>query len=392
MTVKYYAILTNQGAARLANATMLGSKLNLTQMAVGDANGVLPTPDPAQTKLINQKRIAPLNLLSVDPNNQSQIIAEQIIPENEGGFWIREIGLYDDEGVLIAVANCPETYKPQLQEGSGRTQTIRMILVVTNTEAITLKIDPSVVLATRKYVDDEVLELRLYVDDQMRNHIAAQDPHTQYAQKHNPTFTGEPKAPTPAAGNNTTRIATTEFVQAAITALINGAPATLDTLKEIAAAINNDPKFSTTINNALSGKQPLDETLTHLSGKDVAGLLTYLGLGEAAKRNVGTGANQIPDMGSFTLSVSGTGYQKLPSGLILQWGSISTPGIAQDAVTHFPIAFPNRCLRVLVSQDYTPDSGAVGYIACAGFSSDPVKFISRAGTPGLGASFLALGC
>ncbi|MCV7764691.1 phage tail protein [Escherichia coli] len=287
MTVKYYAILTNQGAARLANATMLGSKLNLTQMAVGDANGVLPTPDPAQTKLINQKRIAPLNLLSVDPNNLSQIIAEQIIPENEGGFWIREIGLYDDEGVLIAVANCPETYKPQLQEGSGRTQTIRMILVVTNTEAITLKIDPSVVLATRKYVDDKVLELKLYVDDQMRNHIAAQDPHTQYAQKHNPTFTGEPKAPTPAAGNNTTRIATTEFVQAAITALINGAPATLDTLKEIAAAINNDPKFSTTINNALSGKQPLDETLTHLSGKDIAGLLTYLGLGEGSALPVG---------------------------------------------------------------------------------------------------------
>ncbi|EFL9481538.1 phage tail protein [Escherichia coli] len=287
MTVKYYAILTNQGAARLANATMLGSKLNLTQMAVGDANGVLPTPDPAQTKLINQKRIAPLNLLSVDPNNQSQIIAEQIIPENEGGFWIREIGLYDDEGVLIAVANCPETYKPQLQEGSGRTQTIRMILVVTNTEAITLKIDPSVVLATRKYVDDEVLELRLYVDDQMRNHIAAQDPHTQYAQKHNPTFTGEPKAPTPAAGNNTTRIATTAFVRAAITALINGAPDTLDTLKEIAAAINNDPKFSATINNALSGKQPLDETLTHLSGKDVAGLLAYLGLGEGSALPVG---------------------------------------------------------------------------------------------------------
>ncbi|ELL4639803.1 TPA: phage tail protein [Escherichia coli] len=287
MTVKYYAILTNQGAARLANATMLGSKLNLTQMAVGDANGVLPTPDPAQTKLINQKRIAPLNLLSVDPNNQSQIIAEQIIPESEGGFWIREIGLYDDEGVLIAVANCPETYKPQLQEGSGRTQTIRMILVVTNTEAITLKIDPSVVLATRKYVDDEVLELKLYVDDQMRNHIAAQDPHTQYAQKHNPTFTGEPKAPTPAAGNNTTRIATTAFVQAAITALINGAPATLDTLKEIAAAINNDPKFSTTINNALSGKQPRDNTLTNLSGKDVAGLLAYLGLGEGSALPVG---------------------------------------------------------------------------------------------------------
>ncbi|EHN2352184.1 phage tail protein [Escherichia coli] len=355
MTVKYYAILTNQGAARLANATMLGSKLNLTQMAVGDANGVLPTPDPAQTKLINQKRIAPLNLLSVDPNNQSQIIAEQIIPENEGGFWIREIGLYDDEGVLIAVANCPETYKPQLQEGSGRTQTIRMILVVTNTEAITLKIDPSVVLATRKYVDDEVLELKLYVDDQMRNHIAAQDPHTQYAQKHNPTFTGEPKALTPAAGNNTTRIATTAFVQAAITALINGAPATLDTLKEIAAAINNDPKFSTTINNALSGKQPLDETLTHLSGKDVAGLLAYLGLGEAAKRNVGTGENQIPDMTSFA---SGDGWMKLPNGKILQYGrGAITPTLSTQTMRiTFSIPFPKKVDCAMLT--HSGDGGA----------------------------------
>ncbi|MEB0919922.1 phage tail protein [Citrobacter freundii] len=170
MTAKYFAILTNQGAARLANAAALGTKLNLTQMAVGDANGVLPTPDQAQTKLINQKRIAPLNLLTVDPANTSQIIAEQIIPENEGGFWIREIGLYDDDGILIAVANCPETYKPELQEGSGRTQTIRMILIVSSTSAITLKIDPSVVLATRQYVDDKVIEVKSYADGLMRAH------------------------------------------------------------------------------------------------------------------------------------------------------------------------------------------------------------------------------
>ncbi|WP_410401418.1 phage tail protein [Escherichia coli] len=395
MTVKYYAILTNQGAARLANATMLGSKLNLTQMAVGDANGVLPTPDPAQTKLINQKRIAPLNLLSVDPNNQSQIIAEQIIPENEGGFWIREIGLYDDEGVLIAVANCPETYKPQLQEGSGRTQTIRMILVVTNTEAITLKIDPSVVLATRKYVDDKVLELKLYVDDQMRNHIAAQDPHTQYAQKHNPTFTGEPKAPTPAAGNNTTRIATTEFVQAAITALINGAPATLDTLKEIAAAINNDPKFSTTINNALSGKQPLDETLTHLSGKDVAGLLAYLQLGEAAKRDVGTGNNQLPDMSAFGMSRNGqTAWDILPNGMIRQAGTVTLTPVGNfnaqvlGGVTYythyyrvnFPRQFPNAqiaTLATLASSEFSKQTTMAGKSLSTHRDTDSGADVSR---------------
>lgn len=185
MTAKYYAILTNQGAARLANATALGTKLNLTQMAVGDANGKLPTPDPAQTALISQQRIAPLNMLTVDPANASQIIAEQIIPENEGGFWIREIGLYDDDGVLIAVANCPETYKPKLAEGSGRTQTIRMILIVSSTTAITLKIDPSVVLATRQYVDDKAIEVKSYADELMKNHIAEANPHAQYLQAKN---------------------------------------------------------------------------------------------------------------------------------------------------------------------------------------------------------------
>ena len=336
MTVKYYAILTNQGAARLANATMLGSKLNLTQMAVGDANGVLPTPDPAQTKLINQKRIAPLNLLSVDPNNQSQIIAEQIIPENEGGFWIREIGLYDDEGVLIAVANCPETYKPQLQEGSGRTQTIRMILVVTNTEAITLKIDPAVVLATRKYVDDKISEhekSRRHPDasltakgftqlssatnstsetlaatpkavkaayDLANGKYTAQDATTarkglvrlssatnstsetlaatpkavktvmdevnKKAPLNSPALTGTPTTPTAPKGTNNTQIASTAYVMAAITALVDSSPEALNTLNELAAALGNDPNFATTMTNALAGKQPKDATLTALAG------------------------------------------------------------------------------------------------------------------------------
>lgn len=180
MTAKYYALLTNLGAAKLANATALGTQLSLTQMALGDGGGVLPTPDPAQTKLIGEKRRAALNSLSVDPENTNQIIAEQIIPEDQGGFWIREIGLFDQDNTLIAIANCPETYKPQLQEGSGRTQTVRMILVVNSTEAVTLKIDPSVVLATRKYVDDKVIEVKAYADDLMVKHVAAANPHPQY--------------------------------------------------------------------------------------------------------------------------------------------------------------------------------------------------------------------
>ncbi|RYJ18850.1 phage tail protein [Rahnella variigena] len=180
MTAKYYALLTNLGAAKLANATALGTQLSLTQMAVGDGGGILPTPDPAQTQLIGEKRRAALNSLSVDPANTNQIIAEQIIPEDQGGFWIREIGLFDQDNTLIAIANCPETYKPQLQEGSGRTQTVRMILVVNSTDAVTLKIDPSVVLATRKYVDDKVIEVKAYADSLMAAHLAAASPHPQY--------------------------------------------------------------------------------------------------------------------------------------------------------------------------------------------------------------------
>lgn len=202
MSAKYFAILTSQGAAKLANATALGTKLNLTQMAIGDANGVLPTPDTAQTKLINQKRIAPLNRLSVDPNNANQIIAEQVIPETEGGYWIREIGLYDDDGVLIAIANCPETYKPQMQEGSGRTQTIRMVVVVSSTAAVTLKIDPSVVLATRQYADDL-----------MNNHVKASNPHTQYAPLASPVFIGTPTVPDTHIGNYGQQIANTKYVR-----------------------------------------------------------------------------------------------------------------------------------------------------------------------------------
>ncbi|GCN93056.1 TPA: tail fiber protein [Escherichia coli] len=256
MTVKYYAILTNQGAARLANATMLGSKLNLTRMAVGDANGVLPTPDPAQTKLINQKRIAPLNLLSVDPNNQSQIIAEQIIPESEGGFWIREIGLYDDKGVLIAVANCPETYKPQLQEGSGRTQTIRMILVVTNTEAITLKIDPSVVLATRKYVDDKISE-----HEQSRRHPDASLTAKGFVQLSSATDSqSETEAATPKAVKIAYDLARGKYTAQDATTTRKGivqlSSATNSTSETLAAT----PKAVKAAYNLAAGKAPVSHT------------------------------------------------------------------------------------------------------------------------------------
>uniref|UniRef100_UPI000DDF5522 tail fiber protein n=1 Tax=Escherichia coli TaxID=562 RepID=UPI000DDF5522 len=285
--------------------------------------------------------------------------------------------------------NCPETYKPQLQEGSGRTQTIRMILVVTNTEAITLKIDPSVVLATRKYVDDKISE-----HEQSRRHPDASltvkgftqlssainsesetlaatpkavkaaydlangkytaqnatttqkgivqlssatnstsetlaatpkavkvvmDETNKKAPLNSPALTGTPTTPTAPQGTNSTQIASTAFVMAAIAALVDSSPDALNTLNELAAALGNNPNFATTMTNALAGKQPKDATLTALAelatsadklpyftGADRAaltaltsvgrailgktstqGVLDYLGLGEGSALPVG---------------------------------------------------------------------------------------------------------
>jgi len=155
---QFMAILTNVGAAKLANANALGIPWNLTQLGVGDANGTDPMPSATQTKLINEQRRAPLNQLRVDPVNAAVIIAEQVIPADVGGWWIREIGLYDSDGDLVAVSNCAPSFKPALDQGSGRTQIVRMNFIVSSISNIVLKIDPAIVLATREYVDLSITE------------------------------------------------------------------------------------------------------------------------------------------------------------------------------------------------------------------------------------------
>lgn len=169
---QFFAILTAIGKAKQANADALGVAWTFAQMGVGDANGTDPIPSEQQTQLINERRRAPLNQLKVDPANANVIIAEQVIPESVGGWWIREVGLYDADGDLVAVANCAPSFKPLLSQGSGRTQVVRMNLIVSNTANIELKIDPSVVLATRSYVDSKILE-ELYKLDSKQSVRAA---------------------------------------------------------------------------------------------------------------------------------------------------------------------------------------------------------------------------
>ncbi len=394
---QFYAILTNVGAAKQANADALGIAWKITQMGVGDANDTEPTPNASQISLINEWRRAPLNQLKIDDKDSSIIVAEQVIPAEVGGRWIREIGLYDADGDLVAVANCPPTYKPLLNQGSGRTQVVRMNLVVSSSSNVELKIDPSVVLATREWVTSELAKqdfkhsvvaattanitlsglqtidgvaltagARVLVKNQTagkdnglyivasaawtrsadadisaevtpgmlvlvergtvngdsawqlvtdapitlgvtalayemafgRSGVAAGtyrsvtvDAYGRVTAASNPTtvagygltdvytktqvdsalalkapldspaFTNNPTAPTQAAGNNSTRLANTAFVQAALAALVASSPAALDTLNELAAALGNDPNFATTMTNALALKAALASPL-----------------------------------------------------------------------------------------------------------------------------------
>lgn len=170
----------------------------------------------------------------------------------------------------------------------------------------------------------------------LAKHIAAADPHTQYAPKASPIFTGTPTAPTPANSDNSKKLATTEFVAKALAALAGSAPETLDTLKELADALGNDPNFATTVLNKLAEKLAKDQNGADIP--DPALFVKNLGLGEAAKRNVGTGDNQIPDMGAFA---SGSGWFRLPGGYIVQFGTFSG-NTTRFISGHFPIPFPNR--------------------------------------------------
>ncbi|MEG0100325.1 MAG: phage tail protein [Hafnia sp.] len=375
MATKYYALLTNVGAAKLANATALGEQVEITQMAVGDGNGVLPTPNPAQTALVHELRRAPLNTLTIDPVNTNQIIAEQVIPEDVGGWWIREIGLYDSAGDLIAIANCAETYKPLLQEGSGRVQVIRVILIVSSTQAVTLKIDPSVVLATRQYVDDQIIQVKAYADDLLKKHVDAANPHKQYLQINN-KFSEIKNAGADAVKAALTNLGLDRLVQDSNETRIYSPDkkAYIFTSPSGWGAYTSEPAgyVALGIQSGGTGGKTADEARRNLgiggagvlnvgqgantvaagddaritgamqkgqNGNDIpdkSAFRSNIGLGNAAVKNVGTSAGQLPDMSAFS---SGAGWAKQPNGLLIQWG-INVAGPAGYPTTvSLPVPF-----------------------------------------------------
>ncbi|WP_419246203.1 phage tail protein [Serratia sp. NFX21] len=247
---KYKAIITTAGAAKIAAASAGGTQLKITRMAVGDGNGSLPTPNPAQTKLINEKYRATLNGLTIDKTLKNHIVAELIVPASVGGFWLREMGLYDDFGTLIAVSNMAESYKPKLEEGSGRTQTLRMILIVSSTEAISVIAGGDTVLATKDFVADAIKD-----HEKTRNH---------------------PDASTTAKG------------------LVQLSSATTSADETKAAT----PKAIKAVNDASAKKSA---NLSDLTDKSAA--RGNLALGSAATKNVGVEGGQVMAVGAFGLGM-----------------------------------------------------------------------------------------
>ncbi|MGP2842352.1 phage tail-collar fiber domain-containing protein [Serratia nematodiphila] len=245
---KYKAIITTAGAAKIAAASAGGTQLKIVRMAVGDGNGTLPTPNPAQTKLVNEKYRAALNGLTIDKALKNHILAEMIIPANVGGFWLREMGLYDEAGTLIAVSNMAESYKPKLEEGSGRTQTLRMILIVSSTEAIQVIAGGDTVLATKDFVADAIA-----AHEKTRNH---------------------PDASTTAKG------------------LVQLSSATISTDETKAST----PKALKAVNDASMKKAANLSDLT-----DKAAARGNLALGTAATKNVGVEGGQLMEVGAFGL-------------------------------------------------------------------------------------------
>lgn len=245
---KYKAIITTAGAAKIAAASAGGTQLKIVSMAVGDGNGTLPTPDPAQTKLVNEKYRAALNGLTIDKALKNHILAEMIIPANVGGWWLREMGLYDEAGTLIAVSNMAESYKPKLEEGSGRTQTLRMILIVSSTEAVQVIAGGDTVLATKDFVADAIA-----AHEKTRNH---------------------PDASTTAKG------------------LVQLSSATTSTDETKAST----PKALKTVSDASMKKAA---NLSDLPDKAAA--RGNLALGTAATKNVGVAGGQLMEVGAFGL-------------------------------------------------------------------------------------------
>lgn len=255
MSTKFKTVITTVGAAKLAAATAPGGrKVNITTMAVGDGGGKLPVPDAGQTGLIHEVWRHALNKISQDKRNSNYIIAELVIPPEVGGFWMRELGLYDDAGTLIAVANMAESYKPTLAEGSGRSQTCRMVIIVSSVASVELTIDTTTVMATQDYVDDKIAE-----HEQSRRHPDASLTAKGFTQLSNATnSTSETLAATPKAVKAAYDLANGKYTAQDATTARKGLVQLSSATNSMSETLAATPKAVKTVMDETNKKAPLN--------------------------------------------------------------------------------------------------------------------------------------
>jgi len=473
-------MLTTLGAAKKTNCDALGIPWEPRYMLIGDANGTDPVPSPAQTKLINQRYRAQLNQLRVSPTDDNVLIAELVLPPDVGGWWIRELALEDKDGVFSAVANVAPSYKPLLAQGSGRNQVVRMHVITSGTSNIQLKIDPSVVLATREYVDTKILEELYKLDSKqsvrvatttnialsglqpidgvaldigdrvlVKNQNAAKDngiwvaaaagwsraadadSNTEvtsallvsveqgttladtrwqlitdgaivlgttaltfqnvtqgFAPINSPALIN-PTGNTPAQFDNSLKLATTEFVQRALgnhagAAIANANTALSASIFGKLLLLNSGTSFSVTLPPSAVGSTPVGSTISVQNvGAAAATLVAAAGdsLGVIATQPMSSlvippgtsvelvlqGTNYFISGGAalkyspeFAMSGAPNGYQKHPSGLIDQWGSVAVTDNAEVTVV-LPTAFPNAIFGAMVSVPLSAQAGAAEF-------------------------------
>ncbi len=283
MSTKFKTVITTAGAVKLAAATLPGGKkVNITAMAVGDGGGILPVPDAGQTRLINEVWRHALNKISQDNRHSNYVVAELVIPPEVGGFWMRELGLYDDEGTLIAVSNMAESYKPELAEGSGRAQTCRMVIIVSSVASVALSVDSTMVMATQDYVDDAIS-----AHEKSRRHPDATTQEKGFTQLSNAT---DSEAETLAATPKAVKI-TMDNASARLAKERNGAD------------IPNKPLFvqniglQDTVNKAANAVQRTGDTIAWLN---------VTGLVQSAAMRVNTPAS--PSVQGLTIDWNGIGF------------------------------------------------------------------------------------
>ncbi len=304
--MEYFTLLTQKGSQKIAAATAANTTVALAEIALGDGNGTVPMPDASKTALVNEVYRAPLNDLRVDENNANWLVAEGYVPSDEGNFWVREVGIFDSEGDLIIIGNYPETFKPITSNGVAKDLYMKVITEVSSADAVSLSVNPSVVMASQEFVNNEMAKKA------EKNHIhkwieIEEKPTTFPPSKHDhsenlTSFNGDLNAFNKTGMFYSVSASNTPTgVDGVFISMIYN----IHTATQIFHVYNGDSYYRRRISQVW---QPWVKFATEND---------FLNLKDAS------------------------GYQKLPNGMILQWGRFQSTTIS-DQIVDFPITFPNR--------------------------------------------------